>query len=255
MKKEKGITLVALIITIIIMLILVAVSVNTVINSNIIGTADKAKAATIIADEKEKVELAYVSAAINKLGGEVEAADLQDELDFTAGQGKTFVSINGDETLNVLFYETEHNFNVNKGKVAKVDATNENNKTMAVFDTGTNVAIKMHTLAKDGEINNGAISINLSIDKIKRYQDTPDLTKMSDENIVSWVDAYKAYEQNPEAYRSMIPEGYTLCPIYMWFEENEGTKTRNSFGASEKSGAIDDYEVKTRNNILVERSQ
>ena len=253
MKKEKGITLVALIITIIIMLILVAVSVNTVINSNIIGTADKAKSATIIADEKEKVELAYVSAAINKLGGEVEAADLQDELDFTAGQGKTFVSINGDETLNVLFYETEHNFNVNKGKVAKVDTTNENNKTMAVFDTGTNVAIKMHTLAKDGEINNGAISTNLSIDKIKRYQDTPDLTKMSDENIVSWVDAYKAYEQNPEAYRSMIPEGYTLCPIYMWFEENEGTKTRNSLGASEKT--FDNYEVKTRNNILVERSQ
>lgn len=252
MKKEKGITLVALIITIIIMLILVAVSVNTVINSNIIGTADKAKSATIIADEKEKVELAYVSAAINKLGGEVEAADLQDELDFTAGQGKTFVSINGDETLNVLFYETEHNFNVNKGKVAKVDATNENNKTMAVFDTGTNVAIKMHTLAKDGETNS---LINLSIDKIKRYQDTPDLTKMSDENIVSWVDAYKAYEQNPEAYRSMIPEGYTLCPIYMWFEENEGTKTRNSLGASENNGLSDDYEVKTRNNILVERSQ
>lgn len=41
MRKNKGITLVALIITIIIMLILVAVSVNVLIKSNLIGTAEK----------------------------------------------------------------------------------------------------------------------------------------------------------------------------------------------------------------------
>lgn len=41
MKNQKGITLVALIITIIVMLILVAVSVAVVMNSNILGTAEK----------------------------------------------------------------------------------------------------------------------------------------------------------------------------------------------------------------------
>lgn len=41
MKNQKGITLVALIITIIVMLILVAVSVAVVIQSNIFGTAEK----------------------------------------------------------------------------------------------------------------------------------------------------------------------------------------------------------------------
>ncbi len=41
MRKNKGITLVALIITIVVMLILVAVSVNVVIKSNLIGTAEK----------------------------------------------------------------------------------------------------------------------------------------------------------------------------------------------------------------------
>ena len=41
MEKNKGITLVALIITIIVMLILVAVSVNVIIKSNLIGTAEK----------------------------------------------------------------------------------------------------------------------------------------------------------------------------------------------------------------------
>ena len=41
MRKNKGITLVALIITIVVMLILVAVSVNVIIKSNLIGTAEK----------------------------------------------------------------------------------------------------------------------------------------------------------------------------------------------------------------------
>ena len=39
--KNEGITLVALIITIVVMLILVAVSVNVIIKSNLIGTAEK----------------------------------------------------------------------------------------------------------------------------------------------------------------------------------------------------------------------
>lgn len=42
MKNQKGITLVALIITIIVMLILVAVSVAVLINSNLLGAADSA---------------------------------------------------------------------------------------------------------------------------------------------------------------------------------------------------------------------
>ena len=41
MERNKGITLVALIITIVVMLILVAVSVNVIIKSNLIGTAEK----------------------------------------------------------------------------------------------------------------------------------------------------------------------------------------------------------------------
>lgn len=52
MKNQKGITLVALIITIVVMLILVAVSVAVVVNSNIIGHAEKAGEAYTSADDK-----------------------------------------------------------------------------------------------------------------------------------------------------------------------------------------------------------
>ena len=53
MKENKGITLIALIITIVVMLILVAVSVNIIINSNIIGQAEKAAEGYKTATEKE----------------------------------------------------------------------------------------------------------------------------------------------------------------------------------------------------------
>ena len=54
MKKNEGITLVALIITIVVMLILVAVSVNVIIKSNLIGTAEKAGDKYRTASEEEK---------------------------------------------------------------------------------------------------------------------------------------------------------------------------------------------------------
>ena len=51
--RNKGITLIALIITIIVMLILVAVSVNVIIKSNLIGTAEKATNKYKTASEEE----------------------------------------------------------------------------------------------------------------------------------------------------------------------------------------------------------
>ena len=61
MKKNKGITLIALIITIIVMLILVAVSVNILIKSNLIGvtekTVDKYKTATEEEAKGEVIEI------------------------------------------------------------------------------------------------------------------------------------------------------------------------------------------------------
>ena len=54
MKNNKGITLIALIITIIVMLILVAVTVSVVVNSNLIGTAKGAGENTELAYEEDK---------------------------------------------------------------------------------------------------------------------------------------------------------------------------------------------------------
>lgn len=229
LKSNKAITLIALVVTIVVLLILAGISLNLVLGNNgLIKKSKYAKEETTVADEKEKVEMAYASAALKKLGDTVTAEELQEELDSSVGAGKTVVTSNGDGTLNVLFNATGHNYNVDEGTVEKVEI---DNTKLAMFDTGENVAKKMHSLAIKGEIiNDGESYGNLSINAIKRYKETPDLTKMTDANIVSWTDAYTAYEQNPSAYKSMIPEGTKLCPIYMWFEESGEEEIRDVYG-------------------------
>ena len=127
LKNKKGITLIALVVTIVVLLILAGVSINLVLDNNgIIAKSKDAKNNAIESDEKEKVEMAYVSATLKKLGDTVTAEELQTELDLSVGIGKTDVTTNGDDTLNVLFSDTEHKFNVDEGKVEKAKPITNN---------------------------------------------------------------------------------------------------------------------------------
>ena len=80
-KAERGITLIALVITIIVLLILAGVSIATLTGENgILTRANDAKEQTEIADEKEKVELSAVGALAKDNGGEIKREYLNDEL-------------------------------------------------------------------------------------------------------------------------------------------------------------------------------
>ena len=82
--------------------------------------AGDAKDNTVVGQEKEQVELAYISAAVKKLGSEVDETDLQTELNSSVGSGKTTVSPNGNDTLNVNFSDTKHNYTVDNGTVTRI---------------------------------------------------------------------------------------------------------------------------------------
>lgn len=90
-------------------------------DNGLLKRAGDARDETIVGQEKEQVELAYVSAAVKKLGSDVGKDDLQTELNSSVGSGKTTVSTNANGTLNVYFTDTEHNYNVNDGTVAKIE--------------------------------------------------------------------------------------------------------------------------------------
>ncbi len=49
------------------------------------------------------------------------------------GENKTKVTTNANDTLNVLYKDTEHNYNVDKGKVAKVNDLNDYNIVIVII--------------------------------------------------------------------------------------------------------------------------
>ena len=159
-KQEKGITLIALVITIVVLLILAGVSINAIFSEN--GIINKAK------DAQNKMN----QATQNDLIG-------LNELD-------KLISSLTDKT------------------------TEEAVPKIAMFDTGKKVRDKMYNLMPEGTISKFSYSCNVSIDAIEKYNGVPDLTKLTEANIVSL--------------------GESSFPIYMWAEKSGKTEIRNPVG-------------------------
>ena len=120
MKKEKGITLIALVVTIVVLLILAGTSISMLKGDNgIITQAQKAKSSTVVENEIEYIELAYNSATINKLNKAISSDELQEELKTSVGDGKTKIDDNNDGTFTVTFSDTNHYYLVKNRKSKK----------------------------------------------------------------------------------------------------------------------------------------
>ena len=160
-KQEKGITLIALVITIVVLLILAGVSLNAIFSEN--GIINRAK------DAQNKMD----QATQNDMTG-------LNELD------KLISSLTDKTTEEVV-------------------------PKIAMFDTGKKVRDKMHNLMPEGTISKDSkYNCNVSIDAIEKYNGVPDLTKLTEANIVSL--------------------GESSFPIYMWAEKSGKTEIRNPVG-------------------------
>ena len=80
MKKNKGITLIALIITIIILLILVGVSVNLLIKGDLFGSAEKAVEGTNAKVEEQQTAVDELMGELDEVEKEIEEQQRQDNL-------------------------------------------------------------------------------------------------------------------------------------------------------------------------------
>ena len=79
LRQNKGITLIALIITIIVMLILVGVTINVALNGGLFQKAEQAKTETQLAADKEELQLEIIT-AYNEKNGEVNLSTLKTNL-------------------------------------------------------------------------------------------------------------------------------------------------------------------------------
>jgi len=127
-------------------------------DNGLLKRAGDARDETIVGQEKEQVELAYVSAAVKKLGSDVTDEDLQTELNVSVGNNKTKVTQNSDNTLNVLFKDTKHNYNVNNGQVAKVDVDDTND---GVYIGEKKIFSKLYVPSKDNIISDTLIKFGI----------------------------------------------------------------------------------------------
>ena len=147
MKKEKGITLIALIITIIVMLILVAVTINVALNG---GLFEKAKTASD-GTQKEADREALISAVIGTLNddGTVNLINLQSHLP------EGFVYSNGIYTSRDS--GKQYTVDLDTGRVQEYTETDETNAWYNLGLTSPNVQYGVTYTRTTG--NDGASSI------------------------------------------------------------------------------------------------
>ena len=157
---NKGITLIALVITIIVLLILAAVSIATLTGENgILTRANDAKTSTEIAEEREKVELAATAALADDLGGEIKESFLKQELEKYFGTDGVSVAPgtnNGEEGFIVTIDDSGRQYFVDKdGNVSEMipgpTVTHSINPETQVGD-GEKITITITATATEGEI-------------------------------------------------------------------------------------------------------
>ena len=113
MLKNKGITLIALIITIIILLILAGITIGAITGDNsLINQAGEAKENAEIASEKEVIDNASIEAMGKNKYGNLEEEEFQNALDSQTG-GKAEVTDMG-ENFEVFFTESNRYYKVDK---------------------------------------------------------------------------------------------------------------------------------------------
>ena len=114
MKKNNGITLIALVVTIVVLLILASISIGVLTGDNgIINQAKQGKEETEISEEKEIINISVTQAMDADVMGNIEKDKLQEKLNSNTSDGVTEV-INGGDTLVVKFVEKNRYYEIDK---------------------------------------------------------------------------------------------------------------------------------------------
>ena len=160
LKNNKGITLVALIITIIVLLILAMVSIRLVMNGGIIDRAEKGTKAYTESEVQEQIKLAYSEWQTARWTGETRtAADfVKARLETTYGENKVDNVTETNGVFTVKFKDgREYTYNVATGTTEKVGKWNDNGDgSWTHSETGTKVQIG--DVVNYNELSNGAKS-------------------------------------------------------------------------------------------------
>ena len=157
--KEKGITLIALVITIVVLLILAGISLNLVLGENgIVTKAKDAREQTIIGHEKEQINLAYSACKTRENFDDLVTA-IELETEMKKSNENVSVAADGDN-LVITFEETKHQYNIGQdGNYA--EDVDWSKLEPGLYKTGTSEMIKSwQELIDDGDITVDGTKLN-----------------------------------------------------------------------------------------------
>ena len=113
--NKKGITLIALVITIIVLLILAGVTIATLTGDNgILTKTTEAKDKTEEGEEEEKVKLSVAGALAKDNGGEIKEGYLDEELASQFGEKGTDYNLEGSGPFTVTIIESGRSYLINE---------------------------------------------------------------------------------------------------------------------------------------------
>ena len=171
-KMSKGITLIALVVTIIVLLILAGISIAMLSGDNgILKQAGNAKTQTDIAEEKEILQTASLAAMGKSKYGDITKEKLDNELDNNIGN-ENYSSELVENGISVTFKNSERtyiiDYNGNVEKAAPKIAVDENSLTITNTDGSsiTKGQVEQGTALKisfNASVKGGTVSISPSL--------------------------------------------------------------------------------------------
>ena len=157
-KDMKGITLIALVITIIVLLILAGVSIATLTGQNgILTQANNAKTQTEIANEKEAISLAYTGAMADKKGRDNVTAD---DMNRQFGLNGTEATASGSNPITVSFDSGREYTIDSNGNISDPEESNIIAKIKIEGEKVTTVPTLEGFSYKEGTIDTGYVVVD-----------------------------------------------------------------------------------------------
>ena len=240
--KENGITLIALVITIIILLILAGVTIGALAGENgILRMASEAKKQGEIEEEKEAIKLAYSGAMAKNYGSGIDYQDLNNQFELNERIDANAIGAN---PIKVIFdsgrvYEIDENGNISEGKIGKTDGTFDEVKGVNTPELGNNMKLVIYDeKTKEwipDETNSAYSYIDTSITGNENRSEWANakVTIKGVESYFVWIPRYeyKIDDVNKIIDVKFIPttkttadEGYIIHPAFTTDIENGGWK-------------------------------
>lgn len=217
--STNGITLIALVITIIVLLILAGVSITMLTGDNgILTQASTAKKEMIVAEQKEQITLAYIRAKAKNIDKQVLSADLNEEF---LANGIKNVQISGANPIIITFDDTNLYTLDTDGKINLVTGNAKeilDNASTSYGAVVTNYDIDGSTGVNWKIFNSDGINIYLIADDYINYEVIPN---SKENNKLNQSDSYpnSAYFTNVLNDYNGSRDIANNNPAYKWLNE------------------------------------